>query len=61
MSIMFPSAFSTVDWLYVDNLIYSVEDTDLAYIIHKQIKFILGEAGFNKKMQNKCTAIARST
>lgn len=37
-------ALSTVD--YVNNLINSLIDTDLAYAIHKQIKPTLGKGGF---------------
>lgn len=53
---VYAAAFSFLkSRLYVNDLIQSLEDTDLAYAIHKQIKFILGEIGFNETMENECT------
>lgn len=33
--------------LYIDDLIHSLEKTDLAYTTHEQIKLIFGETSFN--------------
>lgn len=47
---VYPVSFSIWNGsLHVDDLICSLENTDLAYTIHGQINFILGKAGFNMR------------
>lgn len=45
---VYPASFSIMNSnVYLDHLIHSLENTDLVYTIYEEIKFILGEAGFN--------------